>query len=226
MPSYKRAWQRRDKDEVARRKFFKLYGPKSNLEEVTPVSRQTLISRGERGRRVTTHLSPIPGKLSVRLSSKHAGIIVAKIVLCGTPLSGKSELAIELERAMRKHGLHPTAIIDNYTKEIQGRLDLGVGPEGSYLVDLAVAIERLGQEFYEGRNGAEHFIVCGSLVETAIHTAINCQVNQSDVSWAVANVVMPLYPLMRRSSGIHTTYLLPPPEEPSKFELAMWRITP
>ena len=151
---------------------------------------------------------------------------MAKIVLCGTPLSGKSELAIELERAMRKHGLHPTAIIDNYTKEIQGRLDLGVGPQGSYLVDLAVAIERLGQEFYEGRNGAEHFIVCGSLVETAIHTAINCQVDQSDVSWAVANVVMPLYPLMRRSSGIHTTYLLPPPEEPSKFELAMWENYP
>ena len=71
MPSYKRAWQRRDKDEVARRKFFKLYGPKSNLEEVTPVSRQTLISRGEK--RATGNYTPIANpRKAKRKAIKHA----------------------------------------------------------------------------------------------------------------------------------------------------------
>jgi len=151
-----------------------------------------------------------------------AGPTVAKIVLCGAPNSGKSELAVELGRAMRKHGKHPTAIIDDYTKEISGRYDLGVGVQGSYLVDLAVAVERLAQEYAAAREGSEHFIVVGSLAETSL----NCEFEQSDVSWAVANVIMPVWPLMRRSSGDHTTYLLPLGDDPSNFETTLYENMP
>lgn len=151
---------------------------------------------------------------------------MAKIVLCGAPNSGKSELAIELERTMRKHGKHPTSIIDNYTKEVSGRYDLGVGIQGSYLVDLAVAVERLAQEYAAAREGNEHFIVVGSLAETSIHTALNCEYQQDDIAWSVANIIMPVWPLMRRSSGEHTTYLLPLGEDPDAFETTLYENLP
>lgn len=139
----------------------------------------------------------------------------------GAPGAGKTALADALFPRLVKRGLNPLRIIDHVHLDIEERYDLAVGMSGGYIADIAVAIERIGQERLAYSEGIRHFIVCGSLAECAIHTAINAEISGDQYAYNVAQVVTPLYPLIRMSMGVHPTYLLPYLDDEIQFNRAV-----
>lgn len=116
-----------------------------------------------------------------------------KIGLVGAPDSGKRRLAEALQ-----DGLGSARIIsgDEYVNSVERDTDIACkGYLAPYLGDIAVAISRYGKE-RKSADDADHVITCGTLVETTVYTAISLTLTQDEWSWAVSNVVMPLYGLM------------------------------
>ena len=144
-----------------------------------------------------------------------------RITLVGAPGAGKSDLANALFPHLVERGMNPLRIIDHVHVDVEERYDLAVGMAGGYIADIAVALERIGQERAYIAQGIEHFIVCGSLAENAIHTAINAEISADQFSYGVAQVVTPLYPLIRMSMGIHPTYLVPYLDDEIQFNRAV-----
>lgn len=142
-----------------------------------------------------------------------------KIVLNGAPGSGKTKLAYELQDTLEVLGEGYYHIIDHYAEDLAERYDFGIGPIASHITDLAVMIERLGKEYY-ARNvlNYKNFIVCGSIAETAINTALTCDILHTDVAWETGQIMAGVFPLIQRSSGISHNFLLPLGDDPDDYE--------
>jgi hypothetical protein len=132
-----------------------------------------------------------------------------QVNLVGAPGSGKTTLAQALFDPLYSRGYKPLRIIDGCHLDIEERYDLATGMGGGWLADLAMAIERIGQQRAAQAEGIENFIVCGGIAEAAVHTAINAEISGDQYAYQVATTVTPLYPLLRMSLGIHPTFLLP-----------------
>jgi hypothetical protein len=146
---------------------------------------------------------------------------VTRVNLVGAPGAGKTALADALFPYLIKKGRNPLRIIDHVHVDVERRYDLAVGMAGGYIADISVALERIGQERLAFSEGIRNFIVCGSLVECAIHTAINAEISGDQFAYHVAQTVTPLYPLIRMSMGIHPTYLVPYLDDEVQFHRAV-----
>jgi hypothetical protein len=144
---------------------------------------------------------------------------MTKIVLNGAPGSGKTKLAYDLQEILGGLGHGYYHIIDRCAEDVAERYDFGIGPLASHITDLSVVIDRLGKEYY-ARNVLkyENFIVIGSVAEAAINMALTCDVRHTDADWETGQIVAPIFPLFRRSSGISFNFLLPLGDDPDDYE--------
>lgn len=133
-----------------------------------------------------------------------------KIGLIGAPGSGKTEFAAQLARRLTEGKYLPVAVVDNYVERVEEEMDLGTGMLSSYVADAAIALGRLGDERTAEREGAQTIITCGTLIDTATHTAVNCTLEkksevQEDTElvnwpWMVGTTTMPWYSLLATSA--------------------------
>lgn len=88
------------------------------------------------------------------------------IGLIGAPGSKKSETA---HAVFEKYG-DGIAVIDNYPAAVSNRFDLVAGLEGDYVVNLAIALDRVA---LERQSNPDVLITCGTLLETSVYTAMS-----------------------------------------------------
>lgn len=147
---------------------------------------------------------------------------MAKIVLSGGPFSGKSKLASDLADELKGRDRY-VAIIDESPESIAESYDFGNGIQGSYITDLAIAIDKIGQEFAFKTTtpDVDDIIVCGSIEESATYLAVNAELRQRQQDYAMAALVIPVFQLMRVTFGDAYTFLLPPGDDLTSYEEAV-----
>lgn len=93
------------------------------------------------------------------------------IALVGAPGSGKTALAVALAQRLADDDT-AVVVIDAYVPEIEHETNLALGPLAGYLGNLYVALGRYARERV-ARATNEVVITCGTLIETAVYTAMN-----------------------------------------------------
>lgn len=104
-----------------------------------------------------------------------------RIAIIGAPKSGKSDLALEVEKSIL--GGHPTIkkvhVVDDYIPAWQSRTGMAVGEFGTYIVNSQIALERLNVEeqalniYQDAKLDDLLLITCGSLIETVVYHSFN-----------------------------------------------------
>lgn len=101
-----------------------------------------------------------------------------RIAITGAPGSGKSELAQIIHDEIVKGDIDcqkchtPVAVIDDYAGPTSDRYDLAMGVQGDYLVNLAIAFERIALERH-AVNTNKTIITVGTLLETSVYQALS-----------------------------------------------------
>jgi len=143
-----------------------------------------------------------------------------RISLIGIPGSGKSELAEALsDHIIRNDGCEcktPVSIIDDYVSDVSERLDLAAGFDGFYVINVAIALERLGRE---RTASGKTVITCGSLIETTNYASLYVESHQrfwttpeeeADNAKRTQAFLLMLGCLYMDSFNYDTVYYLPP----------------
>ncbi len=147
-----------------------------------------------------------------------------KVGIIGAPGSGKSDFADDLTALYREaHPTHMTAVVDGYVERIEDEHDVACGMWGSYVADVSVAMERYGIERSLAKENTPFVVTCGTLIDTATHTAVNYAMTGGDWAWAVSSVVMPFYSLFAKSTLDYDHIFMCPlhPEDESEFAQAI-----
>lgn len=100
-----------------------------------------------------------------------------KIALIGSPTSGKSELAKELQKNL---GTQKTCIIDDYVDALSSEVDTAFGHFATWLGNLQIAIERFNRERAAKSAKWENIIVCGTMIETLVYQAMYSTLGMSN----------------------------------------------
>lgn len=117
-----------------------------------------------------------------------------KIALAGAPGSGKARLAGALAKELDDASV---IFASDYVAQVEASTDIACeGYVAPYLGDVAVAIQRYGNERVVSNANPSFLITCGTLAETQLYTAISLSLAGGEMAWAIANVTMGFYALM------------------------------
>lgn len=101
------------------------------------------------------------------------------IALVGAPGSGKSRLAsalvTHLNRTEPQCEQCPStvAVVDDYAFFTRDEGEYQIGLDGGYMANIDIAASRYRQERVNGHQEPKYMVVCGTLVETAVYTAMH-----------------------------------------------------
>lgn len=107
-----------------------------------------------------------------------------KIAIVGAPGSGKSELAVEIEKLLQsKCSSCKIAIIDDYIDDIGREVDLAMDGQTTYVGNLYAMLGRFTLERKAESEGAKHVITCGTMVDTGVYATRKAVEEQTQLAW-------------------------------------------
>ncbi len=144
-----------------------------------------------------------------------------KIGLIGPSGSGKSALARAIKEQRPEF-----SIVDDYIETFQKLTDLAVAKYASYVVNMQIAMYRLGEELHEQKNSLD-IITCGTMLDTCIYTAFNAaEISENDDGTFDMEVLsdsrtfasLYWFALLRQDTWKYDhVFYLPPGEEPDRL---------
>lgn len=101
------------------------------------------------------------------------------IALIGAPGAGKSKLAqavvrkIEASNPQCESCPRPAIVVDDYAYDTRDAGEYAIGLDGGYMANIDLATTRYRMERKVAHLEPQYMIVCGTIVETAVYTAMH-----------------------------------------------------